>query len=98
TGEGGRIELWMELDSEEVKITVRDTGQGIDPEFLPVLFDRFSQIDSSSGRRIGGLGLGLSLARHLVELHGGTITAASEGIGRGALLRITRPGLGGQTS
>jgi PAS domain S-box-containing protein len=91
TSEGGRIELRMEDDSDHVRITVRDTGRGIDPGFLPLVFGRFRQADSSSVRRVGGLGLGLSLAKHLVELHSGTITAASEGVGRGSTFTITLP-------
>jgi len=91
TPEGGRVELRMEGVADNVRITVSDTGKGIEPEFLPFVFDRFSQADPSSARRYGGLGLGLSLVKHLVELHGGTITAASEGEGRGATFTITLP-------
>ncbi|MGE0129976.1 MAG: PAS domain S-box protein [Blastocatellales bacterium] len=91
TPEGGRVELRMESDADNVRITVSDTGKGIEPEFLPLVFDRFRQADSSSARRVGGLGLGLSLVKHLVELHGGTITAASEGLGRGATFTVTLP-------
>jgi signal transduction histidine kinase len=71
-----------------VKVEVHDTGEGIDPAFLPYVFDRFRQGDSSSTRRHGGLGLGLSLVRHLVEAHGGTISASSEGAGKGATLTL----------
>ena len=91
TPEGGRVELRMESDADHVRITVSDTGKGIEPEFLPFVFDRFRQADPSSARRYGGLGLGLSLVKHLVELHGGTITAASEGAGRGATFTVTLP-------
>jgi PAS domain S-box-containing protein len=77
TPEGGRVELRMEGADDNVRITVSDTGKGIEPEFLPFIFDPLRQADSSSARRFGGLGLGLSLVKHLVELHGGTITAAS---------------------
>src|SRR5262245_61301437 len=91
TPEGGRIELRMDGAADIVRITVSDTGQGVDPEFLPFVFDRFRQADPSGARRYGGLGLGLSLVKYLVELHGGTITAASEGLGRGATFRVTLP-------
>jgi CheY-like chemotaxis protein len=83
--------LRMEGAADHIRIAVSDTGKGIEPEFLPFVFDRFRQADSSSGRRYGGLGLGLSLVKHLVELHGGTITAASEGAGRGTTFTITLP-------
>jgi CheY-like chemotaxis protein len=83
--------LRMESDADNVRITVNDTGKGIEPEFLPYIFDHFRQADSSSSRRYGGLGLGLSLVKHLVELHGGTITAVSEGAGRGATFTVTLP-------
>jgi PAS domain S-box-containing protein len=91
TGENGRIELAMAREGDSVRIQVSDNGKGIALEFLPLLFDRFSQADSSSSRRHGGLGLGLALVKHLVELHGGTITAASEGAGCGATFTITLP-------
>jgi CheY-like chemotaxis protein len=74
-----------------VEIEVSDTGAGISPEFLPFVFDRFRQADMSSTRAHGGLGLGLGIARHLVELHGGTIQAASKGLGRGATFTIRLP-------
>jgi PAS domain S-box-containing protein len=91
TPEGGRVELRMEGDADNVRITVSDTGKGIEPEFLPFVFDYFRQADASSARRHGGLGLGLSLVKHLVELHGGTIAAESEGKGRGAAFTVTLP-------
>jgi PAS domain S-box-containing protein len=91
TPEGGRAELRMESDADHIRIKVSDTGKGIEPEFLPFVFDPFRQADSSSTRRYGGLGLGLSLVKHLVELHGGTITAASAGPGRGATFAVTLP-------
>jgi PAS domain S-box-containing protein len=91
TPEGGRIELRMEGAADIVRITVSDTGQGVDPEFLPFVFDRFRQADPSGARRYGGLGLGLSLVKYLAELHGGTITAESEGLGRGATFTVTLP-------
>jgi CheY-like chemotaxis protein len=70
---------------------VRDTGQGISPEFLPDVFDRFRQADGSTTRRHGGLGLGLSIARQIVEMHGGSIRAHSEGPGMGAVFTLTLP-------
>jgi PAS domain S-box-containing protein len=91
TPEGGRVELRMEGGDDDVRIIVSDTGKGIEPEFLPVVFDRFRQADTSGSRRHGGLGLGLSLAKYLVELHGGAITAASDGAGRGATFTVTLP-------
>lgn len=91
TPKGGRIELRMEGAADHIRIIVSDTGRGIEPEFLPFIFDRFRQADTSSTRRFGGLGLGLSLVKHLVELHGGTITATSEGLGRGATFTVTLP-------
>lgn len=91
TPEGGRVESRVESDADNVRITVSDTGNGIEPEFLPYVFDHFKQADPSSARRYGGLGLGLSLVKHLVELHGGTITAASEGAGRGSTFTVTLP-------
>jgi len=91
TPEGGRVELRMEGAADNVCVTVTDTGKGIEPEFLPSVFDRFRQADPSSARHYGGLGLGLSLVKHLVELHGGMITAASEGLGRGATFTVTLP-------
>ena len=70
-----------------MRIVVEDTGQGISPEFLPHVFERFRQADPSTTRGAWGLGLGLSIAKHLVELHGGNIVAASDGIGMGSSVR-----------
>jgi signal transduction histidine kinase len=91
TPEGGSISVRVTYHDSRVELEVSDTGEGIDPAFLPYVFDRFRQGDSSSTRRHGGLGLGLSLVRHLVEAHGGTVTAASEGKGRGATLTVRLP-------
>jgi PAS domain S-box-containing protein len=91
TPQSGIVELRMEKVDRHIRITVKDTGKGIEPEFLPFVFDRFRQSDASSARRFGGLGLGLSLVKQLVELHGGTIEAASDGPGRGATFTMTLP-------
>jgi PAS domain S-box-containing protein len=91
TPKGGLVELRMAGAADHVRIDVSDTGKGIEPEFLPFVFDRFRQADSSSARRFGGLGLGLSLVKHLVELHGGTIVVASQGVGHGSNFTVTLP-------
>ena len=95
TPEGGRIEVRLEQLNTHTRITVSDTGQGISPEFLPRVFDRFRQADSSSTRDYRGLGLGLAIVRHLVELHGGTVQAESKGAGQGASFSVTFPILTG---
>ncbi|HWW60834.1 MAG TPA: ATP-binding protein, partial [Thermoanaerobaculia bacterium] len=87
----GRIDVTLECAGEDVRIAVRDSGEGIAPELLPFIFDRFRQGDSGMSRKFGGLGLGLSIARNLVELHGGTLTASSEGAGRGAEFVVALP-------
>jgi CheY-like chemotaxis protein len=81
----------MERDGQRVRLIVSDTGQGIEPEFLPAVFDRFTQGDMSRARRHGGLGLGLSLVKQLVELHGGAIEASSAGVKQGATFTVTLP-------
>jgi CheY-like chemotaxis protein len=91
TSSGGRVTLVCERVGPEVVLTVADTGIGIDPEFLPMIFDRFSQADASTRRNNTGLGLGLTIVRTIVELHGGAITAESEGPGRGAVFTIKLP-------
>ena len=91
TDGGGRVLVSVRREGGEVAIDVADSGAGIDAEFLPFVFDRFRQADSSSSRRHGGLGLGLSIARQLVELQGGTITVASAGVGRGATFTVHLP-------
>ena len=91
TPQGGRVEARLERVDPHIRITVSDTGKGISPDFLPYVFDRFQQADASSARRYGGLGLGLALVKYLVELHGGTIEAASAGEGQGATFKVTLP-------
>ena len=88
---GGRVEVRLVRDGSHAEVTVSDTGQGISPEFLPHVFDRFRQADSSTTRRHGGLGLGLSIVRDLVEMHGGTIRAESFGEGLGATFTVRLP-------
>jgi signal transduction histidine kinase/ActR/RegA family two-component response regulator/HAMP domain-containing protein len=93
TDAGGRVEISVENvktgDTEKVRLTVNDTGRGISAAFLPHVFDRMRQEDGSVTRRVGGLGLGLAIARGVVELHGGTIEAASGGAGQGAVFTVT---------
>jgi PAS domain S-box-containing protein len=91
TPKSGRVLVRLELIHSRVQISVSDTGQGISPEFLPYVFDRFRQADSSSTRSHGGLGLGLAIVRHLVELHGGTVHAHSPGIRQGATFFVNLP-------
>ncbi len=91
TENGGRVTLGLHQVRSSVEIKVADTGQGISPEFLPYVFDRFRQADSTTTRQHGGLGLGLAIARHLVEIHGGTIRAESPGKGKGATFTLKLP-------
>jgi signal transduction histidine kinase/CheY-like chemotaxis protein len=91
TPSGGQIEVELRRVDTKAEIIVRDTGQGIDPAFRPHLFQRFRQMDASKTRQHGGLGLGLSIVRHLVEAHGGTVAAESEGLNRGATFRVQLP-------
>jgi PAS domain S-box-containing protein len=91
TPEGGRIDVLVTRAGSSVRVTVRDTGRGIDPGILPHVFERFRQGDSSTTRDVGGLGLGLAIVRHYVEMHGGRVWASSEGIGRGATFTIELP-------
>lgn len=87
----GQIDLRLCRAGSQAEIAVRDTGQGISPDFLPQVFDRFKQASTGSARSNGGLGLGLAIVRHLVELHSGTVEAESEGIGRGSTFRVRLP-------
>jgi PAS domain S-box-containing protein len=91
TPDGGRVWVGLRRDGSGAQIIVRDTGQGISPDLLPYVFDRFKQGDSSVSRRFGGLGLGLALVKHLVELHGGSVVAESPGEGRGATFTVSLP-------
>jgi signal transduction histidine kinase/ActR/RegA family two-component response regulator len=91
TAKEGRIQLSLARVDSHVELTVSDNGRGIDPSFLPYLFERFRQADSSTTRAYGGLGLGLAICRHLVELHGGTIEAYSEGASHGSTFVVRFP-------
>jgi signal transduction histidine kinase/CheY-like chemotaxis protein len=88
---GGHVEVRLERADSHVEIVVVDNGQGIKPEFLPYVFERFRQEDGGTSRHQGGLGLGLAIVRHIVELHGGTVHAASEGLGKGATFTVALP-------
>jgi signal transduction histidine kinase len=91
TPKGGQVEVRLENLGSFLEITVSDSGKGINPEFLPYVFDRFRQADGSITRAHGGLGLGLAIVRHLAELHGGTVDAISEGEGLGATFIVRLP-------
>jgi PAS domain S-box-containing protein len=91
TPKGGRVQVRLERVNSHVEITVTDTGQGISAEFLPHVFDRFRQADSTQTRNVGGLGLGLAIVRQLVELHGGTVQVVSGGEGHGATFTVSLP-------
>ena len=91
TPAGGRIDVFIERSNNQMEVRVVDTGQGINPAFLPHVFERFRQADGATTRRHTGLGVGLAIVRQLVELHGGTVRAASEGVGRGATFTVRLP-------
>jgi len=91
TPKEGRVRIEVQAHARDIVVTVSDSGQGIDPEFLPHVFERFTQADSSFSRLHGGLGLGMAIVRHLVELHGGTVAAASDGKDRGATFTVSIP-------
>ncbi|RPH55497.1 MAG: response regulator, partial [Acidobacteria bacterium] len=95
TSARGRIDVSVERVGSNIELNIVDTGQGISTEFLPHVFERFRQADEAPSRRHGGLGLGLAIVRQLVELHGGTVHAASDGVGRGATFIVRLPILGG---
>jgi PAS domain S-box-containing protein len=91
TPERGLVQVSLHKNGERVQLVVRDNGQGISPEFLPHVFDRFSQADTTSARRAGGLGIGLALVRHIALLHGGQVRADSPGLGKGATFTVDLP-------
>jgi signal transduction histidine kinase len=88
---GGRVDVRLERADSNVEIVVADNGQGIKPEFLPHVFERFRQENGGTNRQQGGLGLGLAIVRHIVELHGGTVRVASDGLGKGATFTVALP-------
>ncbi|HEY3594984.1 MAG TPA: ATP-binding protein, partial [Polyangiaceae bacterium] len=91
TPRGGHVQVDARQMGSHVELSVKDSGQGIEPEFLPHVFDRFRQADGTSTRRHGGLGLGLAIVRHLVELHGGTVDVDSPGVGKGSTFTVNLP-------
>jgi PAS domain S-box-containing protein len=91
TPRGGKVQLRVARVNSHVEIAVSDTGRGIDPDFLPFVFDRFRQADATFSRELGGLGLGLAIVKQLSELHGGTVSAASGGPGNGATFTVRLP-------
>jgi PAS domain S-box-containing protein len=91
TPKGGRIQVLLERVDSHVEVSITDTGEGISPEFLPYIFNRFQQADSSTTRRHGGLGLGLAIVKQLVELHGGSVRAKSGGTGKGSAFTVSLP-------
>jgi PAS domain S-box-containing protein len=91
TPKGGAVQIRVQRVNSSVEIVVRDNGKGISAEFLPFVFERFKQSDNSTTRRQGGLGLGMAITRHIVELHGGTIRAESEGEDKGATFTVSLP-------
>src|SRR5262249_4243825 len=95
TDTGGRIVVEVARVGGHVRLTVRDNGQGISPDFLPYVFDRFRQADASASRRHGGLGLGLALVRQIIELHGGAVGVDSRGAKQGSSFWITLPAVSG---
>ena len=91
TPKNGKVQVSLERVNSHVEVCVTDTGQGIDPAFLPYVFDRFRQEDASSTRSVGGLGLGLSIVKHIAEVHGGTVRVKSRGLGHGATFIVQLP-------
>src|SRR4029077_1445547 len=91
TPKGGQVQVLLQRVNSHVELSVSDSGIGIPASFLPHVFDRFSQVDSSASRSFGGLGLWLAIGKQLVELHGGTIRVASQGEGRGTTFFVNLP-------
>ena len=91
TPKNGKVQIILRKVESHAELTVVDTGIGIAPELLPHIFDRYRQADSSTSRKYGGLGLGLAIVRTLVELHGGTVSAHSQGDGTGSQFVVTLP-------
>ena len=91
TPRGGQVQVTLELVNANIEICVADSGIGIQPDFLPHIFERFRQADTTTTRKYGGLGLGLSIVKQIVELHGGTVAANSDGEGQGAVFRVKLP-------
>jgi CheY-like chemotaxis protein/anti-sigma regulatory factor (Ser/Thr protein kinase) len=91
TNEDGRVDVRLGQTNGSIELSVTDTGIGIEPEFVPCIFDRFRQADSTSTRRYGGLGLGLSIVRNVIEMHGGRVSVSSPGKGRGSTFKIVLP-------
>ncbi|AOD15268.1 two-component system sensor protein [Xanthomonas fragariae] len=91
TAAGGTVRVTLDIEDERLRFCVQDTGIGIAPDFLPHVFDRFRQADAGTTRRVGGLGLGLSISRQLVDLHGGSLGASSAGEGRGSIFTVVLP-------
>ena len=89
--DGARIEVRLEATAGEAVLSVRDEGAGIDPQMLPQIFDQFLQGDRSLDRSDGGLGIGLTVVKHLVEMHGGRVEAKSDGLGKGSEFRVYLP-------
>ncbi|HEX2138088.1 MAG TPA: ATP-binding protein, partial [Woeseiaceae bacterium] len=98
TPTGGRVEVEVAVRNQEVQLIVRDTGQGIPTDLLTAIFERFRQADGSTTRRHGGLGLGLSIAKQIVQMHGGSVVAQSDGVGHGATFTVTLPVTGAGTA
>jgi PAS domain S-box-containing protein len=98
TARGGSVQVRLDRTDSNARITVGDTGEGISPDFLPHVFDRFQQADGTITRRHGGLGLGLAIVRHLVEMHGGGVEASSEGAGMGATFTVRLPLVSARTT
>lgn len=91
SGSGAIVEVRLEKSKDHARICVMDRGVGIEPDFLPHVFERFRQADGSSTRAYGGLGLGLAIVRHIVEMHGGSVRAESKGKGHGATFALELP-------